>query len=213
MKRLRAAVVSVALISLLGLCGQAQNDQQGADQSPDIAAAIAQALLTTSKPSTKLEEFSLRKNAVIVKGFTDVATVPGEDGASVGVTAAELQDVTNQAKEYGLVINVISGPNHGSTAYIDYDEIDTLVSALDYLQKVDKTVTALANFEVQYRTRGDLWLTNGNANGARMIAIRTTHLEPAGQITSALAYFRPAVMGDLRQQIVNAKQILDKLKG
>jgi hypothetical protein len=211
MKKMRSAVFSLALVSLLGLMGQTDTDQ--ADQTPDLAAAITQALLSTAKPATKLAEITQRKNAIIVKGFTPVASVPGEDGASLQITAAEVQDITNQTKEYGLVITVDSGHQRASVAYIDYDEIDALTAGCDYLQKVDKNVTALANFEAQYRTRGDLWLNNYNDNSARMVAIRTTQIEPAGQITAAVAYFRPASLGDIRQQIVNAKQMLDKLHG
>ncbi|HEY1683687.1 MAG TPA: hypothetical protein VGG19_02905 [Tepidisphaeraceae bacterium] len=212
MKNLKRLAIPLALLPLLLLMGQEQ-PAQSADESSDIAGAIAQALLTTAKPSTKLEEFSQRKNAVIVRGFTDVSTIPGEDGASLAITAVELQDITNQTKEYGLVIHIDSGHQRTSLAYIDLDEIDALTNALDYLQKVDKPVTQLANFEAQYRTRGDLWLTNGNANGTRLVAIRTTHLEPAGEFTSAIAYFRPASLADIRQQIINAKQMLDKLHG
>ncbi|HWB53386.1 MAG TPA: hypothetical protein VG722_04310 [Tepidisphaeraceae bacterium] len=211
MKRLRYAAVVVAVVSLLGVPGQAQNEST--DQTPDVAAAIVQALTSVNKPATKLEAFAQRKNAIIVKGFTPVANVPGEDGAALQVTAAEFQDITNQAKEYGLVIDVIAGQNHGSTAYIDYDEIDALASALDYLQKADKNITTLSNFEAQYRTRGDLWLTNYNENGGRMIAIRSIQISPLGQINSALAYFRPASLGDIHQQVLAAKQILDKLRG
>jgi hypothetical protein len=211
MKRVRSAVFFLALVSLLGLMGQTDTDQT--DQTPDLAGAITQALLATVKPATKLEEITQRKNAVIVKGFTPVAAVPGEDGASLQITAAEVQDTTNQTKEYGLVINVVSSHQRSSTAYVDYDEIDALTAGCDYLQKADKTVTTLTNFEAQYRTRGDLWLTNYNDNSARMIAIRTTQIEPAGQVTSAIAYFRPASLSDIRQQIINAKQMLDKLHG
>ena len=125
MKNMRRAAFSLALVSLLGLMGQAENDQ--ADTS-DIAAAIAQALLATNKPATKLEEITLRKNAIIVKGFTPVASIPGEDGASVQITAAEVQDITNQTKEYGLVIDIDTGHQRASLAYIDYDEIDAFTS-------------------------------------------------------------------------------------
>jgi hypothetical protein len=191
--------------------GQAQNSDS-TDQTPDLSATITQALLSTTKPATKLEEISVRKNALIVKGYTQIAAIPGENGASITITAGQVQDMTNQTKEYGLVINVASA-QRASSAYVDYDEIDTLVSSLDYLEKTDKNPTQLTNFEAQYRTRGDLWITNYNDSGARMVAIRTTQIEAAGQITSAIAYFRPTSLGDIRQQMINAKQMLDKLRG
>lgn len=211
MKNLSRLAIPFALLPLLLLMGQEQ-PAENADQTTDLTSAIAQAILVTAKPATKLEAVSVRKNALIVKGYTQVASIPGENGASITITAGEVQDLTDQTKEYGIVINV-SGNQRSSSAYIDYDEIDTLASSLDYLQKADKNTTTLANFEAQYRTRGDLWITNYNDSGARMVAIRTTQIEPAGQITSAIAYFRPTSLGDIREQIINAKQMLDKLRG
>ena len=41
------------------------------------------------------------------------------------------------------------------TAYIDYDEIDSLVNGIDYLIKVDNKAVALDKFEAEFKTQSD----------------------------------------------------------
>jgi hypothetical protein len=41
-------------------------------------------------------------------------------------------------------------------AFIDYDEIEYLLNAIDVISRVDETATKLPGFEARYRTRGDL---------------------------------------------------------
>src|SRR5258708_26824091 len=40
--------------------------------------------------------------------------------------------------------------------YIDYEEIDSVISGLDAVAGVNETLTKLAGFEARYRTLGDL---------------------------------------------------------
>ena len=115
--------------------------------------------------------------------------------------------------EHGLVIAIEApGRNAARTvvSYIDYDEIGTLLRALDTLQKADNSVSRMANYEAHYRSRGDLELTNLNVNGARMIELKSTQLLiPSGQLISATVRLRVAVLAEIRQQIVAGKQTLD----
>lgn len=210
MNKLKPAATAGLIVLLLGLMGQAQND--AGEATPDMTGEIAQVLLADVKPATKLEAFAEKKGAVIVKGYTLIATIPGENGASMQISAAALTDVTNQSKEFGLLVDILSGHGRISTTYVDYDEIEALASAVSYLEKADKNVTLLDNFEAQYRSRGDLWLTNFNDNGGRMVAIRSTQIDPTGQISQAVAYFRPAALAEINKQLLNAKMVLDKVK-
>jgi hypothetical protein len=64
----------------------------------------------------------------------------------------------------GIVISLREGQPVGdnrdrvneSRAFIDYDEIDPLLTAIDVMSRVDETATKLAGFEARYRTSGDL---------------------------------------------------------
>ncbi len=41
-------------------------------------------------------------------------------------------------------------------AYVDYEEIDPLLTAIDVISRVDETQTRFPGFEARYRTQGDL---------------------------------------------------------
>src|SRR5688500_6224511 len=88
---------------------------------------------------TKLEALELRKSTVIVKGYTEVGKVEGEDGSSVNVSAIEIKDATRGTKEMGLAIVAVQGGEgrRQAISYVDFDEIGGLLTAIDYLAKPD----------------------------------------------------------------------------
>ncbi len=186
-------------------------------QQPDNGANNTQApivIVTPPPPVTALESRLAMKNAIVVKGFTDIATVNGEDGAAIRVIAVEASIPPQQDHAYGLAIEIHSQGDHVAVSYVDLDEIDGLISAIDYLTKADATVTQLANYTVQYRTRGDLELSNFATDGSRLIGIKSVQILPTtNQLLFATAYFRVATMGELRQQLIAGQQAIDKIKG
>lgn len=109
------------------------------------------------EPRTKLEEFDRRYATVLVKGFTQVATLNARDG-DVRVDAMEYRDSGNGTRAAGLVIALRENregiPENRS--FIDYEEISLLVKAIDSLATANETMTKLVSFEVRYRTFGDL---------------------------------------------------------
>src|SRR6266568_524452 len=86
---------------------------------------------------TRLEALELRKGTVIVKGYTEVGRVDGEEGSSITVSAIELKDATRGTKETGLAIVAQQGGDtrRQAISYVDFDEINALLTALDYLAK------------------------------------------------------------------------------
>src|SRR5438876_521723 len=90
---------------------------------------LAEAADMLQPRATRVEAMLLKKGAVIVRGYTEVATLQGEDGSAVRITAIELSDTTHRAKEYGLAIEVSRGERR-VVAYLDYDEIDEINTAL-----------------------------------------------------------------------------------
>lgn len=115
------------------------------------------------EPRTKLEALDERQSTVLIKGFTQITTV---DIAGVRVDAVEMREMGNVSRAKGIVITVRDSfdrrtserqnerPNDKS-AFIDYEEIDPLLNAIDAVSRVDETVTKLAGFEARYRTLGD----------------------------------------------------------
>jgi hypothetical protein len=108
------------------------------------------------EPRTRLEAIEGGYGKVLIKGFTHA--VVSVRGADIRVDAIELKDASSATWATGIVI-VMREKSERATenrAYIDYEEIDLFLRALDTLSKVTESVTKLAGFEARYRTSGDL---------------------------------------------------------
>jgi len=108
------------------------------------------------EPRTKLEALDERYNAVIIKGFSRMTTV---DVRGVRIDAVEMRDLGSTAGRIkGIVVVLRESGEHPSDdrAFVDYDEMDSLLNAIDTVTRVDETTTKLAGFEARYRTLGDL---------------------------------------------------------
>jgi len=109
------------------------------------------------EPRTKLEEIEDARG-LIIKGFTRITTV---DVRGVRIDAIEMRDLRSPngiALSKGLAVSLREGgerPNE-DRAFVDYDEIDYLLNAIDVISRVDETATKLPGFEARVRTRGDL---------------------------------------------------------
>ena len=113
------------------------------------------------EPRTKLEEIEDRHGTVVIKGFTRITTL---EVRGVRIDAVEMREMGNVSRAKGIVIalrderppveNRNERPND-NRAFIDYEEIDPLLNAIDAVARVDETATKLAGFEARYRTQGD----------------------------------------------------------
>ena len=109
------------------------------------------------EPRTKLEALDDRHSTVMIKGFTRINTV---DVPGIRVDALEMHELGNVARAKGIVIVLREGgerPNE-DRAFVDYEEIDLLLNAIDVISRVDESATKLTGFEARYRTIGDLEL-------------------------------------------------------
>ncbi len=177
---------------------------------------------TSSMPvgaATRLEAFLRQTGAVIIEGFTDVGTVGSDDEGSVRVLAIELTNQATQMKVLGIGIEVhhnaagANDSNRTALSYVDEAEINALVDGLNTIQHLDPNVTALGGYNARYRTHGDLDIESSGADGVRNVTIRASQiLHPSEEITWAAADLPLARVGDLRAQILAAKQLLDKAK-
>ncbi len=111
------------------------------------------------EPRTKLEALEDRHSTVIIKGFTRITTV---EVRGVRIDAVEMRELGNVSRAKGTrgcrCEKVASGPDE-NRAFVDYEEIDPLLNAIDAISRVDETATKLAGFEAKYRTLGDLEIT------------------------------------------------------
>jgi hypothetical protein len=107
------------------------------------------------EPRTKLEALEDRQSSIVIRGFTRITTL---EIRGVRIDAVEMREMGNVGRAKGAVI-VLQREREGrvedNRAFIDYEELDPLLNAIDHLSRVDETVTKLAGFEAHYRTLGD----------------------------------------------------------
>ena len=158
------------------------------------------------EPRTKLEALEDKQTSIILRGFTRITTT---EVRGVRVDAVEMREMgnVNRAKGIVIVLREGSGKERDNRAFIDYDEIDPLVNAIDVLNKVDETITKLAGFEAHYRTLGDFELRvfRQTARGQALL-LQTGLCEPATQSLSL------DDLAKLKAMVLEAKMRLDDLK-
>jgi hypothetical protein len=160
-----------------------------------------------TQAKTKLELFQARTGVVIIRGFSRIGTIEGQYG-SASVESKEFADASSGKKEYGITIEVVSAGDlkRDNTSYVDYDEIESLLKGIDYISKIQGSITKLADFQADYRTIGDLEISTFSMRGKTMAAVSS------GSIGQAGAYFELSKLAELRDLIVKAKSTLDSIK-
>ena len=158
-------------------------------------------------PATKLEAFETNADTVIIKATAPMGAVPAH-GGEVGVRCREITDVGTGRRESGIIIDLAYGGELGDTMLIDYDELGSLLDGLEYLGKLDWSVTPLPGFDAVYTTKGGF---RAAAFGSR----RTGNIEFA--VRSARARTAPLVLsrdqlGQVRSLVQQGKAKLDSLR-
>lgn len=147
---------------------------------------------------------------ILLKGFSQIATVRVR-GAEIRIDAVELRESTASTRAMGIAIAMKEADQeriNENRAFVDYEEIDSLLKAIDFAAKVNETVTKLAGFEARYRTRGDFEFVvfrQGRASGTA--AAVTTGI--CDRVTGLLTLDELALV---RAHIVEAKTRLDEIK-
>ena len=161
------------------------------------------------EPRTKLEALETRYERILLKGFTQVANI-NVTGANVRIDAVELKETASSQRVMGVVISMRSGGEvpRENRAYIDYEELDPLLRAMESVARVNESTTKLASFEARYRTVGDLEIVvfrQGRASG-------TAASVTSGICEKVTGFLTLDELETLRAHIVEAKTRLDELK-
>ena len=183
---------SIAIITLFSLSAAF------AQQKPDQA---------KEKPRTQLEAFAAETGAVIIKGYSESGIITGM--GSIEVDCREFKNASTGRKSYGIAIKVTESGRleRDDSSFIDYDEIPSLLTGIDYIGKIQPSVTSLKNFEATYSTKGDFAITVfNNPNGKLSAAVSS------GRFGRASAFIAIEKLADLRTLIAAAKQKLDGLQ-
>jgi len=161
------------------------------------------------QPRTSLEEMDGRLGTVIVKGFMPIGTITGR-GGSAEVSAVEIK--SNQERVTGLTIQ-IQGSTPEIQSFVDYDEIESLVNALEAALRASDTITKFPNFSVTYRTRDDFTIAVFRQTRSGVAAkIELSALNGTGGIDRVAIYVTLDELTKLRGIILEARQRLDEFK-
>ena len=158
------------------------------------------------EPRTKLEAIDDRHSTVVIKGFTRITTV---DVRGVRVDAIEMRELGNVARAKGLVVALREGGERpdDNRAFVDYEEIEPLLNAIDAISRVDETATKLAGFEARYKTQGDLEIGVFRQTSRGTAVVLTTGICDRATTTVTLDD-----LAKIRAMIQEAKSRLDEIR-
>jgi len=144
----------------------------------------------------------------MIKGFSTVGQVRGQ--GIVSVDAREFRDASSpKTGVYGVAIEVKESGRleRASRSFIDQDEIDSLVSGINYISKISKSVTIMKDFEAQYRTKGDFSITVfSDSSGGLGVAVAS------GRIGKTSAFLKLGDLDQLKVLILEAKKAIEEAK-
>jgi hypothetical protein len=166
------------------------------------ASSVAQGCVETVEPPTKLEAFMATEGAVVIRGSSRVGVVRGEPGSLVAVASQELTNARSAERVYGITVEVrkIGDPEQNQIAYVDFDEMPSLLGGLEYLAKVDKSATSLDQFTAEYRVVS-------TTSGSTKVAVST------GAPGAATAVLEFGVFQEFRQLVQTAYDSLKAISG
>ena len=125
------------------------------------------------------------------------------------VDAVEMREMGNVSRAKGIVVVLREGGERPreNRAFVDYEEIDPLLTAVDAISRVDETMTKLAGFEAKYRTLGDLEI-----NAFRQTRSGTAVIITTGICDHARATLSFDDLAKVRAMIQEAKGRIDEIR-
>ena len=158
------------------------------------------------EPRTKLEAIDDRHSTVVIKGFTRITTV---EVRGVRIDAIEMRELGNVARAKGLVVVLREGGERpdDNRAFVDYEEIEPLLNAIDAISRVDETATRLVGFEARYKTQGDFEIGVFRQTSRGTAVVLTT-----GICDRATASLSLDDLAKVRAMVQEAKSRLDEIK-
>jgi len=158
------------------------------------------------EPRTKLEAIDDRHSTVVIKGFTRITTV---EVRGVRIDAVEMRELGNVARAKGLVVVLREGGERpdDNRAFVDYEEIEPLLNAIDAISRVDETATRLVGFEARYKTQGDFEIGVFRQTSRGTAVVLTT-----GICDRATASLSLDDLAKVRAMVQEAKSRLDEIR-
>jgi hypothetical protein len=186
----------------------------GAQQQPQQRQQRQRAyeLLEPLEPRTQLEALQLKLGTVIVRGSQRVGAVRGQAQGRVEVAALEVIDTGGKFRARGLSLTIEEAGERGergreAVVFVDYDELAGLIDGFESMIRLDRGETQLSNFEVSYRTKGDLVVSVFSTRSGIVRCVVS-----GGSWSPAAVSFPAEEIGNLRALIATAKNQLDETR-
>lgn len=103
-------------------------------------------------PTTRLESFVTNTGSVVIRGSADIGVVSANTG-TIAIKCREASEAGSGRKEVGISVDLNHNQELRETRFVDYDELESLINALAYLNKVDWSITSLNSFDAAITTR------------------------------------------------------------
>jgi len=160
------------------------------------------------EPRTKLEAIEGQYERIVIKGFTHISAFNAR-GGDVRVDAVELKETSSATRALGIVVVVRETAERPreNRSFVDYEEIESLIKAIESIARMNETATKLVGFEARYRTRGDLELNVFRQSRSGTAASLTTGICEKTTVLLTLDELER-----LKGIILEAKTRLDEIK-
>ena len=107
---------------------------------------------TNALPRTRLEAFETNTGTILIKGFGSIGSLAA-GGKTITVSCREDIDASSGSREYGVAVGIRGQVGLEERVILDYEELDPILNAIDYLNRVDWTITSLTSFDAAFTTR------------------------------------------------------------
>lgn len=158
-------------------------------------------------PTTRLESFVTNTGSVVIRGSADIGVVSANSG-TIAIKCREASEAGSGRKEVGISVDLNHNQELRETRFVDYDELESLINALAYLNKVDWSITSLNSFDAAISTRSGFRAAafSSRRSGAIEFAVRT-----AGSGNPPILLSRDQ-MAELRGLLEQARTRLDSIR-
>jgi hypothetical protein len=169
-------------------------------------AQVASTSLVT--PATKLESLETNICSVIFRATTELGSIPANTGV-LQVRCTEITDTSTGHKEQGMAMKITQKNQAEDKLLIDYDEIASLSTAINYLTKLDISMTPLNTFDASYSTKSGFRVAalGSRRTGAIQFSVRDARFGGAPLV------FSRQQLAQLESLVDQAKSTLDSLRG
>ncbi len=162
------------------------------------------------EPATKVEQFQAKRGSVIILGFSPIGKLEDQYGNMTSIEVREFTDAATGTKEYGVLVEIkeTGRVERVQSSFVDTDELDSLIKGIEYIGRLDKSVTKLKDFQADYKTRGDFTVSSySTSKGDVAASIK------CGSYARASAYYTLPDLVKIRDLLITAQKLIVETKG